>query len=88
MRSKEQQVPRCSEEEVLSMKYILNYRTVLVDLMALNDAVQRCCLWGKPWYLYNSVIGGCSNWLETSWVPGCLSLRFRTRRTGKGSLLH
>lgn len=61
MRNKEQQVPRCSEEKVLSMKYILNYKIVLIDPMGLNDAVQPYCLQGKPWYLYNSMVGGCSN---------------------------
>lgn len=38
MRNKEQQVPRCSEEKVSSMKYILNYKVILIDLMGVNGA--------------------------------------------------
>lgn len=38
MRNKEQQVPHCSEEKVLSMKYVLNYKIILIDLMGVNDA--------------------------------------------------
>lgn len=38
MRKKEQQVPHCYKERVLSMKYVLNYKIVLIDLVGLNDA--------------------------------------------------
>lgn len=41
MRKKEQQVPHCYKERVLSMKYILNYKIVLIDLIGLNDADNR-----------------------------------------------